>query len=287
MDNQNQEEVNSNDEGEMTFPPDFNEVSPQGEDVDENWWVECDYCNAELQLSDEELSQGWYICPECDQLSHLADASGESVEPVLQFPARDDDAEWVQLSEVTGAEEASLVVSYLQSNGIEAFAWQEGAGRAFGLTIGMLGATHVMVRDDQAQLAHSVLEAEVEKDSDDYEPTDESLADTSKAVMGLVAVTISPIGAGIAFGLSQVLGQQDDEDDQQISLVECIYCSESLELSEEEVAQGHYVCPECQRLVRLRDYVTCPSCQTELALGEAEKRQGWYRCPECDQETQL
>ena len=176
MDNQNQEEVNSNDEGEMTFPPDFNEGSPQGDDADEDRWVECDYCNAELQLSDEELSQGWYICPECDQLSHLADASGESVEPVLQFPARDDDAEWVQLSEVTGAEEASLVVSYLQSNGIEAFAWQEGAGRAFGLTIGMLGATHVMVRDDQAQLAHSVLEAEVEKGSDDYEPTDESLA---------------------------------------------------------------------------------------------------------------
>ena len=211
MDNQNQEEVNSNDEGEQAFPLDLNEVAPPGDDAGADWWVDCDYCNAELQLGDEEVSQGWYICPECNQLSHLADPSGEAIDPVLQYPARDDDAEWVQLDEVAGAEEASLVVSYLHANGIEAFAWQEGAGRAFGLTIGVLGATHIMVRDDQAQLARSVLEAEVEDGLDGDEPADESLADASKVAMGLLAVTISPIGAGIAFGLAQVLGRRDDD----------------------------------------------------------------------------
>ena len=289
MDNQNQEKVNSSNEGEQAFVTGLDEDSSQSDDAVEDWWADCDYCNAEFQLSDEEFSQGWYICPECDRLSHLADASGVSAESVLQIPARDDDAEWVQLVETTGAEEAALLVSYLQANGIEAFAWQEGAGRAFGLTIGVLGASHVMVRDDQVQLARSVLEAEVEDGLDDDELADESLADTSKAAMGLLAVTISPLGTGIAYGLAQVLGRRNDDDDSghQGNLVECAHCKETLELSDQEMTQGWFFCPECQGMGYLGDLVTCLSCGSKLELDETEWAQGWYCCPECDQVTHL
>jgi len=262
------------------------DVFAQDEEAFENQWVECDYCNAGLELSDEELSQGWYSCPECGQLSHLIDDSGGEVDPVLEYPAHEGDAGWVQLAEVAGAEESALVVSYLKANGVEAFSWQEGAGRAFGLSIGALGVSHIMVREGQEEPARLLLEAEVADNLGGEPAAGNPLPDSSKAVMGLTAVAINPLGAGLAFGISQVLGRHDDEGEL-TNLVECVHCGTALELSEQEVAQGAYTCPECQHTIQLSDYVVCSACESELALNEAEQTQGWYQCPECDQVTQL
>lgn len=259
--------------------------APQNDSAGEDRWVECAYCDTELELDDDELAQGWYICPECGQLSHLADTHVEAMDPAFEFPVREGDAPWIQLAEVGGVEEASLIVSYLRANGVEAYAWQEGAGRALGLTVGELGASHIMIREDQLQLARLVLETEVERDSNGDEPADESLAQSAKALMGLTAITVNPLGAGIAYGLARILGHHDEGD--QDNLVECVHCSTALELTDQEVAQGWYDCPQCQQTVELNAYVRCPSCQSELALDEAEQIQGWYRCPECDQVTEL
>jgi hypothetical protein len=134
--------------------------------------VTCDYCDTELELEDEELSQGWFVCPECDQLSHLDEPGGGAMDS-SQAPGRGADdrsenqVEWVHLEKVSGAEEASLVVAFLRANGVAAITWQEGAGRAYGLTVGALGVTHIMVREDQEQLARSILEVEVEEDPGD------------------------------------------------------------------------------------------------------------------------
>ena len=103
--------------------------------------------------------------------------------------------------------------------------------------------------------------------------------------MGVTAAIFNPIGTALALGLSQLAGRRDDDD--RDNLVECIECGADLELSDEELAQGHYICPDCKQLIRLDAYVMCQACQTALALDETERQQGWYRCPECDQETRL
>lgn len=192
---------------------DENRQSGSNLDNDRRWTV-CDYCSSELALDDVELEQGWYMCPECDQLSHLVEIVGDSpdysqrvgpevvadVEAVEDGPKakpRESDAEWVKLKTATGPEEAALEVSYLRANGIEAVAWQEGAGRAFGLTLGSLGASHIMVREDQEQLARSILEAEAEGSSDYDGADNDSISDASKAVLGLTAVV--PIRLGPAW----------------------------------------------------------------------------------------
>jgi ssDNA-binding Zn-finger/Zn-ribbon topoisomerase 1/predicted RNA-binding protein YlxR (DUF448 family) len=259
-------------------------------------FVTCLHCGSELELTEEEWQQEWYRCPECDHVTELVAASGDDIEtqegkPAVKSPAPDfagrmGDSDWVQLKTASGPEEAALEVAYLRANGVEAYTWQQGAGRAYGLTLGSLGASHVMVREGQEQLARAILEEEVEG-SLDYDEADDSLSDASKAAMGLTAVALSPIGAGLAFGISQVLGRHGDDEDQEANRVDCIYCEATVELTDQEIEQGHYICPECQQLVLLSDYVVCPSCQTPLSVSKDEREQGWYRCPECDQVTQL
>jgi predicted RNA-binding Zn-ribbon protein involved in translation (DUF1610 family) len=267
--------------------------SAQGvpEQNDENRFVTCDYCDAELELSDEELAQGWYVCPECDELSHLDEpaASSAAEKPPLepsaaQSQGRDSDADWVQLKTAAGPEEAALEVAYLHANGVEAFA-QQGAGQAFGVTLGLVGTSHVMVRKDQLELARSIIESEAQVSPDEDQPADDSLSGISKAAMGPAALALNPIGAGLAIGAAQLVGRRDAED--QAFVVECAQCGVELELSDQEVAQGYFICPECQQLIELSDYVVCPVCQSQLALDNEERVQGWYRCPECDQVTNL
>ncbi|MGD8586536.1 MAG: hypothetical protein PVJ75_14390 [Chloroflexota bacterium] len=249
-------------------------------------FVTCLSCGSKLELAEEEWDQEWYRCPECDQVTHLVDSAEEEAEaPAPDFADQQSDADWVQLKTATGPEEAALEVAFLRANGVEAFTWQEGAGHAYGLTVGLLGASHIMVKEDQLELARSIIESQAEASPEADQPTDDTFSETSKAMMGLTAIALNPLGAGMAIGASQLLGRHHA--DEQANLVDCPQCGTPLELSDEEVAQGHFICPECGGLIQLSNYVICPICQTELVLDEAERKQGWYRCPECDQVTQL
>jgi hypothetical protein len=67
-------------------------------------------------------------------------------------------------------------------------------------------------------------------------------------MMGLTAAIFNPIGTGLALVLSQLVGRRDG--DEQSNVVECIDCGATLELSEQEVAQGHYNYPECDHLAQ-------------------------------------
>ncbi len=245
-------------------------------------FVTCLSCGSDLELSEEEWDQEWYRCPECDQVTLLVELAGE-VAPGPAFADLKRKAEWVQLKTAVGPEDASLEVAFLRANDIDAFAWQQGAGRAYGLTVGPLGVTHIMVREDQLQSAHSLMESKVEVDQE--EASDDSPSDTSRTVMGAAAIALNPLGTGLAIGASRLLDRHKPDED--AALVECPQCGVALELSDQEVAQGYFSCPECQQLVQLDDYVICPVCQTELVLDEAERRQGWYRCPECRQKTRF
>jgi hypothetical protein len=260
-----------------------------------------------LELSEEEWDQGWYRCPECGRVTRLAESAAdegsaaEGMPAAEKTPAAEDtpapkepeaeSAEWVQLKTAIGPEEAALEVAFLRANGVEALTWQQGAGHAMGLTVGPMGASHVMVREDQLELARSIMESEGEADLEGDRPADDEPSDTSKVVMGAAALALNPlgaglaVGAGLAIGASQLLRKRDPDTGKY--LVDCSQCGTPLELSDEEVAEGQFICPECQQLVQLSDYVICPNCQTELALDEAEKEQGWFRCPECDQVSHL
>lgn len=53
--------------------------------------------------------------------------------------------EWKLLTKMYSMLEAQMLVGRLETEGISAQAWQEGAGKAYGLTVGYLGEVRVMV----------------------------------------------------------------------------------------------------------------------------------------------
>jgi hypothetical protein len=55
------------------------------------------------------------------------------------------DQEWVIIEEIQGELQAQLLRGLLESQGIPVKLNQEGAGRAFGLTVGHLGVVQILV----------------------------------------------------------------------------------------------------------------------------------------------
>ncbi len=165
---------------------------------------------------------------------------------------------WVQAAETNGLMLAEMMADRLRGQGIKAVAWQEGAGNAMGLSVGILGTGRVMVPKENLEEAKSLLEmdANVEletpdedsliDESDWFESENDSWVETlEKAALGLVAFTISPIGAAIAFIVSRLSGGEKN--------------------------------------IALKDEVICPYCHAELEIDDKEMRQGWFVCPECDE----
>ena len=57
-----------------------------------------------------------------------------------------------------GQVEAQLIKSLLEAEGIPVMIAQEGAGAAYGLTVGILGIAEIFVREQDAQKAKEVIE---------------------------------------------------------------------------------------------------------------------------------
>jgi hypothetical protein len=70
---------------------------------------------------------------------------------------------WIVVKRTPGITVAEIYVGHLQSEGIPARAWQEGAGEALGLTVGLLGTAHVVVPEEYVDQAQAILTA-AEKD---------------------------------------------------------------------------------------------------------------------------
>lgn len=64
---------------------------------------------------------------------------------------------WETVAEAPGFTAATIVAGRLRAEGIPTHVWQEGAGRAIGLTIGILGTGFVAVPEQYAELARQVL----------------------------------------------------------------------------------------------------------------------------------
>lgn len=67
---------------------------------------------------------------------------------------------WVVVEQTMGITVAEIIAGRLQSEGIPARAWQEGAGEALGLIVGLLGTGHVVVPAEYAAEARAILEAD-------------------------------------------------------------------------------------------------------------------------------
>jgi hypothetical protein len=80
------------------------------------------------------------------------------------FPGGKQEVKWVEVAQTFGLTQAQIIAGRLQAENIPAYAWQEGAGQATGLVVGLLGAGHVMVPEEFEERALEILSDDVEID---------------------------------------------------------------------------------------------------------------------------
>ena len=73
---------------------------------------------------------------------------------------------WEEVATTYGITTAQILAGRLQSEGIPARAWQESAGQATGLVVGLLGMGHVVVPEEYVEQALDIL-ADVENNIDE------------------------------------------------------------------------------------------------------------------------
>lgn len=66
---------------------------------------------------------------------------------------------WEVLDEVGFGIPAEVLLGLLESQGIHALLSQEGAGKAYGLTLGILGRVQILVKSNELEKARKVLDA--------------------------------------------------------------------------------------------------------------------------------
>lgn len=85
---------------------------------------------------------------------------------------------WELIIEVSGELQADILRNLLEVQGIKVFLNQEGAGRAYGLTVGPMGQVQVLVPEHQSREAHQIVEdyyaGKFESDEGDYSDLDEN-----------------------------------------------------------------------------------------------------------------
>ncbi len=65
---------------------------------------------------------------------------------------------WELVIEVSGEFQANLLRNLLEAQGIKVFLNQEGAGKAYGFTVGPLGQVQVLVPEHQSQEARQIVD---------------------------------------------------------------------------------------------------------------------------------
>ena len=65
---------------------------------------------------------------------------------------------WELVIEVSGEFQANLLRNLLEAQGIKVFLNQEGAGKAYGLTVGPLGQVQILVPEHQSQEARQIVD---------------------------------------------------------------------------------------------------------------------------------
>jgi hypothetical protein len=84
-------------------------------------------------------------------------------------PGGDKETKWKVVATTAGLTPAEIIAQRLQAEGIPARAWQEGAGQAFGLTVGLLGNGYVVVPEPYVEEAEEILATTYDEDDSDDE----------------------------------------------------------------------------------------------------------------------
>jgi hypothetical protein len=66
--------------------------------------------------------------------------------------------EWVVIEKVAGDLQAEILRGFLESQGIRVLLFQEGAGRALGLSVGPLGEVEILVPEESRSAAEKLLD---------------------------------------------------------------------------------------------------------------------------------
>lgn len=76
---------------------------------------------------------------------------------------------WKVVAQAPGIIPATIIANRLRSEGIPARAWQEGAGQALGLTVGLLGTGYVVVPEEYEAETLEILEGDEDNFTDEGE----------------------------------------------------------------------------------------------------------------------
>ena len=68
-----------------------------------------------------------------------------------------DEQKWEVIVEVQGEVQAEIMRGLLEAQGIPVVLIQEGAGRAYGLTVGLMGLVQILAPSNLSERAHQVL----------------------------------------------------------------------------------------------------------------------------------
>ena len=85
----------------------------------------------------------------------------------VSSPGGGEEIRWEVVARTPGITPATILAGRLQAEGIPARAWQEGAGQALGLTVGLLGTGHVAVPEEHVEQALEILNDEADWDVDE------------------------------------------------------------------------------------------------------------------------
>ncbi len=87
-------------------------------------------------------------------------------ETAVTTPGSPTEVKWEIVAQTFGLTPATIIAGRLQAENIPARAWQEGAGRALGLTVGILGTGYVAVPEEYVEKALEILEEETETETE-------------------------------------------------------------------------------------------------------------------------
>jgi hypothetical protein len=79
-------------------------------------------------------------------------------------PGGEQEIRWKVATKTAGITPATIIAGRLQANDIPARAWQEGAGQAYGLTVGLLGDGYVMVPESYLEQAKALLAEDLDEE---------------------------------------------------------------------------------------------------------------------------
>lgn len=90
-------------------------------------------------------------------------ASGDDEETAVAHHGGSTEIKWEIVARTPGITPATIIAGRLKAENIPVRVWQEGAGQALGLTVGILGTGNVAVPEEYADLALEILELEEEE----------------------------------------------------------------------------------------------------------------------------